>query len=52
VANIQQQQQAQEALMFAALMRLGLSEVAVGEFTGNGITNMNRLRMLTEESLD
>jgi hypothetical protein len=52
IANIQQQQQAEEALMLAALMRLGLSELAVRELTDNGITNMNRLRMLTEVALD
>jgi hypothetical protein len=38
--------------MIAALMRLGLSQLAGLEFTDNGITMMNHLRMQTEESLD
>jgi hypothetical protein len=38
--------------MEAALMRLGFSQVAVCEFNGNGITNLNRLRTLSEDSLD
>jgi hypothetical protein len=38
--------------MEVALMRLGLSQVATREFTGNGIATMNRLRSLTTESLD
>jgi len=42
----------QNALMEAALMRLGFSLLAAREFTGNGISNLNRLRTLTEEALD
>ncbi|MFO0446496.1 MAG: hypothetical protein ACK524_11600 [Planctomyces sp.] len=38
--------------MEAALMRLGLSLLAAREFTGNGIMTINRLRTLTEDSLD
>ena len=52
VAHIQEQQLAQEGLMRAALMRLGLSHLAATEFTNNGIINMNRLRSLTEASLE
>jgi len=52
VADIQQQQAIQVNQMVAALRRLGLSEVAAHEFTDNGITNMNRLRTLTENALD
>ncbi len=33
-------------------MRLGFSLLAAREFTGNGISNLNRLRTLTEEALD
>ena len=33
-------------------MRLGLSLLAAREFTGNGIMTINRLRTLTEDSLD
>lgn len=35
-----------------ALVRLGLSEVAAGEFINNGITNLNQLYTLTIEALD
>jgi hypothetical protein len=38
--------------MEAALMQLGLSLLAVHEFTGNGIMTINRLRMLTKDSID
>jgi len=34
-----------------AFVRLGLTELAATEFTDNGITNMNRLRNLTEDAL-
>jgi len=51
VADIQNQQAAQVDLMVAALMHLGLSQLAALEFTDNGITTMNRLRSLNEESL-
>jgi hypothetical protein len=40
------------AEMHAALIRLGLSEVAAQEFINNGITNLNKLRVLTVEALD
>ncbi len=33
-------------------MRIGLSNIAAAEMTDNGITNMNRLRALTEDALD
>jgi hypothetical protein len=38
--------------MRAALVRLGLTEVAAIEFTDNGVTSMARLRNLTEEALE
>jgi hypothetical protein len=38
--------------MRAAFMRIGLSNIATAEMTDNGITNMNRLRALTEDALD
>lgn len=38
--------------MVAALMRLGLSQLAANKFTDNGITNMNRLWVLTEVDLN
>ena len=34
-----------------AFVRLGLTKLAATEFTDNGITNMNRLRNLTEDVL-
>jgi hypothetical protein len=37
--------------MEAALIRLGLSAVAACEFTTNGITTLNRLRVLTDDDL-
>jgi hypothetical protein len=52
VANIQNQQAMELNQMLAALMRLGLSDLAAREFTDNSINNMNRLRTLTEEALD
>ena len=33
-------------------MRIGLSNIAATEMIDNGITNMNRLRVLTEDTLD
>jgi len=47
-ANVQDQ----TAQIRAALVRLGLSDVAAAEFTDNGITNMHRWRALTEDALD
>jgi hypothetical protein len=38
--------------MQAALICLGLSEVAAHEFINNGIINTNKLRVLTSDSLD
>ncbi len=38
--------------MQAALVRLGLSQVAAQEFINNGITNLNKLQVLTAEALD
>ena len=38
--------------MRAALVRLGLTAIAAAEFTDNGITNMNRLRAMTEDDLE
>jgi hypothetical protein len=43
--NLQRQQ------MEEALIRLGHSEVSTREFTNNGITSLDRLRVLTSESL-
>jgi hypothetical protein len=37
--------------MREALIRLGLTAVTVTEFTNNGITTLNHLRMLTEDDL-
>jgi hypothetical protein len=38
--------------MRAALVRLGLSQVATQELINNGITDHNRLRVLTIDALD
>jgi hypothetical protein len=48
VANVQDQ----TAQIRAALVRLGLSDVAAAEFTDNGITNIHRWRALMEDALD
>ena len=44
--------QNQRILMEQALMRLGISEIAVREFTNNGINSLQYLRMLSEDGLD
>jgi len=41
----------QQAQMEAALMRLGLSQLAAREFTGNGMNTLHRLRTLSEDAL-
>jgi hypothetical protein len=38
--------------MTQALIRLGLTQVAANEFINNGITSINKLRVLTEDALD
>jgi hypothetical protein len=38
--------------MQAALVRLGLSQVAAQEFINNGVTSLNKLRVLTIVALD
>jgi hypothetical protein len=50
-ANIIVAIQAEQQEMEDALIRLGLTEVSAREFTNNGITSLDRLRVLTQESL-
>ena len=52
LANLQQQQAYQRAQMEAAFMRLGTSEAAARAFMNNGITSLERLRMLSKEGLE
>lgn len=42
----------QAQAFYLALIRLGLSPVAVQEFINNGITSLNKLRSLSAEALD
>jgi hypothetical protein len=43
--------QAEQQEMEDALIRLGLTEVSAREFMNNGITSLDRLQVLTQESL-
>jgi hypothetical protein len=52
LVNLQNQQAQQRLLMEQALIRLGTSQAAATEFINNGITSLERLRMLSKDGLE
>jgi len=52
LVNLQNQQAQQRLLMEQALIRLGTSQAATTEFINNGITSLERLRMLSKDGLE
>jgi hypothetical protein len=52
IVNMQQQQAEQRQQMHEALIQLGLSPAAAQEIINNGITSLERLRMLSKDGLE